>query len=97
MYMPRLLVVLGGIGLMATTAVSGEMKPQLAVHGRSGIEVTQRPVESTPTIAITRQGQGVGTNQERSQKENASKYHNFSRSMGNAALVSTEQDDTQDK
>ena len=95
MYTCRAWGVVLGVSLFTFTALSSETQSQSLVQGRSGFAVKPRPVDTTPTVAISSQGKGVGTSQHTTHSEQAKPYFNASRSLGNPALVTATKSDDQ--
>ena len=84
-----------GVSLLTFTALASETQSQWLVQGRSGFALKPRPVDTTPTVALSTQGKGVGKAQPTTQSKQPKPYFNVSRSLGNPALVTTTRSEEQ--
>jgi len=73
-----LVLLTGLLGLVAMTASAGETKVVNSIQGRNGIHVAVIQVPEKVTVALSKQGQGVGTE---SKSETRTAWHNPSRTL----------------
>jgi hypothetical protein len=78
MQIKQLAVAAALLGLAAFTVNAAELRAVNSVNGRAGMQTVLRPEVVRPTVALSKQGQGVG----KSEKNRAPKaqWHNPSRS-----------------
>lgn len=80
MYIKHIAVMAALLGTVGFTVSAGELVVKNSIQGRSGMHTVVRMEEQKPTIALSKQQQGVGQrdmNEEREAKQ--PQWHNPSR------------------
>ena len=79
MHIKQLAVAAALLGLAAFTVNAAELKAVNSVQGRAGMQTMVRTEVARPTIALSKQGQGVGSSAEA--KRPAAQWYNSSRPL----------------
>jgi hypothetical protein len=80
MQIKQLAVAAALLGLAAFTVNAAELKAVNSVNGRAGMQTVLRPEVVRPTVALSKQGQGVGNKSEASRAPKV-QWHNPSRQL----------------
>jgi hypothetical protein len=88
MHIKQLAVAAALLGLAAFTVHAADLMAVNSVNGRAGMQTVLRPEVVRPTIALSKQGQGVGNKSDASRAPQV-QWHNPSRQLvGTPAPVS---------
>ena len=82
MIRPTLAASAALLGLAAFTVHAAELKAVNVVQGRAGMQTVLRPEVARPTVALSKQGQGVSSKSDQSRAPKA-QWYNPSRSYSN--------------
>jgi len=75
MQIKTIVIVVGLLGMASLTTTAAEMKVVNSIQGRAGIHTAVRAEPERPTIALSKQGKGVGTESERVSQEPEREAH----------------------
>jgi len=97
MYLSKITLAIAATALATCVASASEMKTERMVQGRSGIATVRIAEPSTPTIALSKQGQGIGTPKAEEPQQRAARYHNGGRQSVNPTLMNRNLQDADSK